>query len=126
MNSTPTWGTAWASLRPEGNKKRLPLAEQPFFDWLASGQTGQSLADLGARHQVLVVTHLAQVAALADTQVVVSKQVAGGVTVAQAAVVEGESRVAEVARMLSGDMAGAAARSHAADLLAASAERPRR
>ena len=53
-------------------------------------------------------------------------RLAGGVTVAQAAVVEGESRVAEVARMLSGDMAGAAARSHAADLLAASAERPRR
>ena len=115
---------------------RLVLTEAPdtlVFDEVDAGiggsaavAVGQSLADLGARHQVLVVTHLAQVAALADTQVVVSKQVAGGVTVAQAAVVEGEARVAEVARMLSGDMAGAAARSHAADLLAASAERPRR
>ena len=115
---------------------RLVLTEAPdtlVFDEVDAGiggaaavAVGQSLAALGQRHQVLVVTHLAQVAALADTQVVVSKRVTDGVTVADAVVVDGEARVAEVARMLSGDLAGAAARSHAADLLASSAERLRR
>jgi DNA repair protein RecN (Recombination protein N) len=78
---------------------------------------GEALARLGRRHQVMVVTHLAQVAALADTQVMVTKVVRSAVTTATAAIVEGEQRVAEVARMLSGDRGGDSARVHAAELL---------
>ena len=55
---------------------------------------------------MLVVTHLAQVAALATTQVAVVKDVVGDTTVATAAVVDGDERVDELARMLSGDEGG--------------------
>jgi DNA repair protein RecN (Recombination protein N) len=106
---------------------RLVLTEAPetlVFDEVDAGvggaaatSVGEALARLGARHQVLVVTHLAQVAALADTQVVVNKRVHAGTTVAGATVVSGEARVAEVARMLSGDRGGESARLHAAELL---------
>jgi DNA repair protein RecN (Recombination protein N) len=74
------------------------------------------LAELGAETQVLVVTHLAQVAAPADTQLLVSKDVSKNVTVTSVAEVEGEQRVAEIARMLAGDDSEAA-RQHARDLL---------
>jgi DNA repair protein RecN (Recombination protein N) len=118
---------------------RLVLSEAPdtlVFDEVDAGiggaaavAVGRSLADLGARHQVLVVTHLAQVAALADTHVVVRKQVVesgrGAVTVATATAVEGDARVDEVARMLSGDVAAASARRHAAEMLGARQKRPR-
>jgi len=113
---------------------RLVLTEAPdtlLFDEVDAGiggaaavAVGRSLAELGERHQVLVVTHLPQVAAMADTQVVVSKSVIDGVTVAQAAPVDGEHRVDELARMLSGDLGGAAARQHAADLLRQRTRRP--
>jgi DNA repair protein RecN (Recombination protein N) len=85
----------------------------------AASAVGAALAELAGRggHQVLVVTHLAQVAAAADTQVVVAKQVCGGTTTATAATVEGERRVAEIARMLSGSEASGAAQRHAAALL---------
>jgi DNA repair protein RecN (Recombination protein N) len=65
----------------------------------------------------MVVTHLAQVAALADTQIVVTKSVRGATTTATATLSTGEERVAEVARMLSGDRGGESARLHAAELL---------
>ncbi|MEO6158837.1 MAG: DNA repair protein RecN, partial [Ilumatobacteraceae bacterium] len=83
----------------------------------AAVAVGRALAELGQDHQVLVVTHLAQVAALAVTQIVVTKQVAGGVTVASAVEVRGETRIDEVARMLSGGQGGESARRHAAELL---------
>jgi DNA repair protein RecN (Recombination protein N) len=106
---------------------RLVLTEAPetlLFDEVDAGiggaaaqAVGESLARLGGRHQVLVVTHLAQVAALADRQVVVTKRVIGGTTVAEAAVVDGDARIEEIARMLSGLSATDSARRHAADLL---------
>ncbi len=83
----------------------------------AAVAVGQALADLGARHQVLAVTHLAQVAALADRQVVVAKEVRDGRTVASASVVSGAQRVDEIARMLSGGAASSAAKRHAKELL---------
>ncbi len=117
---------------------RLVLSEAPdtlVFDEVDAGiggsaavAVGRSLASLGERHQVLVVTHLAQVAALADTHVVVRKDVVdrGGAisTVASARTVHGDERVDEVARMLSGDEAGDSARRHAADLLDKPMKRP--
>jgi DNA repair protein RecN (Recombination protein N) len=110
---------------------RLVLTEAPetlVFDEVDAGIGGtaatavaESLARLGRRHQVMCVTHLAQVAALADTQIMVTKSVltvAGrDITMADARSVEGEERIDEIARMLSGEQAGDSARRHAADLL---------
>jgi DNA repair protein RecN (Recombination protein N) len=106
---------------------RLVLTEAPetlVFDEVDAGvggaaasAVGEALARLGSRHQVLVVTHLAQVAALADAQIVVSKRVKASTTTANASVVTDEDRVAEVARMLSGERGGESARLHAAELL---------
>jgi len=78
---------------------------------------GRSLAELGRRYQVVVVTHLAQVAAFADAQVAVSKIEREGRSVAMAAVVSGQDRVIELSRMLSGQPDSATARRHAAELL---------
>lgn len=106
---------------------RLVLTEAPdtlLFDEVDAGiggaaaiAVGSSLASLGERHQVLVVTHLPQVAALADTQIAVSKRVVDGTTVAEAEVLDGGRRIDEIARMLSGGAAEEAARRHAAELL---------
>ena len=84
---------------------------------------GDALAELGSGRQVLVVTHLAQVAASADVQIHVRKTVEADVdgrpmtrtTVSKLS--EGE-RVGEVARMLAGDPASPAALRHAEVLLA--------
>ena len=77
---------------------------------------GERLARLAQNHQVLVVTHLAQVAAYADVQIVVEKQEHDGRTVTSVRRVTGEERVAEVARMLSGGTSGASI-AHARELL---------
>ena len=82
----------------------------------AAQAIGDALAQLGRSHQVLVVTHLAQVAAAADVQVSVAKTVRDGETFAHAAPIEGEDRVAEVARMLSGSSTDSAL-VHARELL---------
>ncbi len=85
---------------------------------------GDALAELGAMRQVLVVTHLAQVAASADSQVHVRKNLLteiGGelITVTDVQRLSELERVGEVARMLAGDPASPAALRHAEDLLAA-------
>ena len=82
---------------------------------------GRALAALSPPHQVLVVTHLAQVAAFADHQLAVAKSLEGERTVARVRPVAGEERVAEIARMLSGRPGSDSARRHAAELLAAAA-----
>ncbi len=78
---------------------------------------GRSLAELGRRYQVIVVTHLAQVAAFADAQIAVSKIEREGRSVATAATVSGRDRVIELSRMLSGQPDSVTARRHAAELL---------
>ena len=75
----------------------------------------------GERRQVLVVTHLPQVAAFADHQLAVRKVEQEGRARAEAAVVTGDERVAELSRMLSGHPRSAAARGHAEELLAVAA-----
>ena len=84
----------------------------------AATSVGRALAALGRHHQVLVVTHLAQVAAFADRHLVVTKQTEGERTVARVEAVEGAERVAELSRMLSGRPGSATARRHAEELLA--------
>ena len=63
---------------------------------------GRGAARGGVRSQVLVVTHLAQVASQADAQISVVKQESHGRTVTVASAVAGEERVTELSRMLSG------------------------
>lgn len=79
---------------------------------------GRLLRELASQHQVLVVTHLAQVAAFADRHLVVAKAEVDGRTVTRVAPVEGAARVAEVARMLSGSDS-ATSLAHAEELLSA-------
>jgi DNA repair protein RecN (Recombination protein N) len=108
---------------------RVVLSEAPptlVFDEVDAGIGGEAgaavgrlLADLAGAHQVLVVTHLAQVAAFADAQVVVEKREQGKRTVASAQTVTGEDRVRELSRMLAGVGESAHARSHATELLEA-------
>ena len=122
---------------------RVVLTEAPptlVFDEVDAGIGGEAgvavgrlLGSIGDEHQVLCVTHLAQVAAFADTQVVVEKQVVldnSGAdeersdlprTIAAARVVIGDERVAELSRMLAGVGASAHARKHAEELLGARA-----
>ncbi|MGB9112106.1 MAG: hypothetical protein WCF24_05195, partial [Acidimicrobiales bacterium] len=78
---------------------------------------GRALADLGERHQVLVVTHLAQVAAHAHHQLVVEKRESEGRSVATVREVLDDERVVELSRMLSGHPDSQTAREHAAELL---------
>jgi DNA repair protein RecN (Recombination protein N) len=80
---------------------------------------GQALNAVGRDRQVLVVTHLAQVAAKADHQISVRKVEAHGRTATVAATVRGEERVTEISRMLSGHPDSDAARAHARELLGA-------
>jgi DNA repair protein RecN (Recombination protein N) len=106
---------------------RLVLTEAPdtlVFDEVDAGiggeaalAVGRSLNALGRRHQVLVVTHLAQVAAFADEQVAVTKAVRDGRTTAVATALDADARVVELSRMLSGLAGGDPARRHAAELL---------
>jgi DNA repair protein RecN (Recombination protein N) len=82
----------------------------------AAVAVAEALSALGADYQVLVVTHLPQVAALARAQVVVSKEVRAGQTFATVGALDGERRVDELARMLSGST-DEAALEHARELL---------
>jgi DNA repair protein RecN (Recombination protein N) len=81
---------------------------------------GRSLGALGATHQVLVVTHLPQVAAFADHHVVVTKHDDGERTMSEAVVLSDKERVVELSRMLSGHDS-TAARRHARELLSSAA-----
>lgn len=78
---------------------------------------GRRLASLARRHQVVVVTHLAQVAAFADSHLVVEKAERDGRTLTAVRRAKGEERVAEIARMLSGSDS-ATGLAHARELLA--------
>jgi DNA repair protein RecN (Recombination protein N) len=106
---------------------RLVLSAAPpilVFDEVDAGiggqaalMVGRALADLGGDHQVLVVTHLPQVAAFADAQIAVSKVLRAGATTARAETLGAEERVVELSRMLSGTPESARAREHASELL---------
>ena len=86
----------------------------------AAVAVGQRLAALARTHQVIVVTHLAQVAAFADRHIVVEKATDGVVTRSQVHEVTDDARVTEVARLLSGQEESSTARAHAVELLEAS------
>jgi DNA repair protein RecN (Recombination protein N) len=79
-------------------------------------QVADALADVAQRHQVLVITHLPQIAARADTHLAVSKEARRGVATSDVQLLHGEDRIQEIARML-GDAEGEAARRHAQAML---------
>ncbi|NCG36717.1 MAG: DNA repair protein RecN [Actinobacteria bacterium] len=106
---------------------RLVLTSGPptlVFDEVDAGiggevahTVGANLAALTSDHQVLVVTHLAQVAACADHHVAVSKREVDGVTVSAAHLLADDARIIELSRMLSGSPDSSAAREHAEELI---------
>lgn len=107
---------------------RLVLSHGPetlVFDEVDAGiggeaavAVGRALAGLGRSHQVLVVTHLPQVAAMASQHLSVRKEIRGDATFASVGALSEDGRAAELARMLSGDPSGEAALAHARVLLA--------
>jgi DNA repair protein RecN (Recombination protein N) len=90
----------------------------------AALEVGRRLARLARERQVIVVTHLAQVAAFADRHIVVGRSAEAGVSASDVHIVTGAARKTELARMLAGSDSGTARR-HATELLATAAkERP--
>lgn len=85
----------------------------------AAVEIGRRLARLARTAQVVVVTHLPQVAAFADRQLLVEKTNDGSVTSSGVKVLEGEDRIRELSRMLAGQEDSQTARAHAEELLAA-------
>ena len=85
----------------------------------AAHRIGEALSELADDHQVLIVTHLAQVAAYADCQLVVVKTDDGRNTVATVESLDVDERVVELSRMLSGSPESDTAHGHAEELLQA-------
>ncbi len=95
------------------------------FDEVDSGVGGRAAVEIGRRlarlarsHQVLVVTHLPQVAAFADRHLVVAKDTGGAVTTSGVRAVEHTERARELARMLAGLPDSDLGIAHAEELLA--------
>lgn len=78
---------------------------------------GEKLRAVARHHQVIAITHLPQSAACGERHLVVAKSVAGGRTRTEISAVEGEARVAEVARMLGGEKLTSVVKRHAEELL---------
>ena len=78
---------------------------------------GEHLYKLSRSKQILAITHLASIAVRADNHIKVEKVQRDGRTFTQVETVDGEKRVEEIARMLSGEPSGAASLGHARELL---------
>jgi DNA repair protein RecN (Recombination protein N) len=98
------------------------------FDEVDSGiggkvglQVGDTLRRVAEHHQVFAISHLPQIAARAHNHIVVAKAAKGGVTTADVAVLDGSTRVQEIARMLGGDPDSKLSRAHAKELLESAA-----
>lgn len=104
---------------------RLQQVPTLVFDEVDAGiggavawQVGALMRRVAKHHQVLAISHLAQIAARAHHHVVVRKSAIGTVTTADTMVVRDEPRVIEIARMLGGDAEREVSRAHARELLA--------
>ena len=102
----------------------LGEAQTLIFDEVDSGvggavaeTVGRLMKQLGKDRQVLAVTHLPQVAACSDQHLVVAKQTEKGKTFSTAEAVNGELRVAEIARMLGGEKLSGTTLAHAKEML---------
>jgi DNA repair protein RecN (Recombination protein N) len=106
--------------------------ETLVFDEVDAGVGGQAAVEIGKRlarlartHQVLVVTHLPQVAAFADRHLVVAKDTGGAITTSGVRIVEETERARELARMLAGLPDSDLGIAHAEELLAVAAKEKR-
>jgi DNA repair protein RecN (Recombination protein N) len=104
-------------------QERIEPGATYIFDEVDAGIGGETatavgakLRELGGRNQVLTITHLPQIASEATTHVVVTKEEASGRTITRIRRVEGEERLKEMARMLSGRI-DQASLAHASELL---------
>jgi DNA repair protein RecN (Recombination protein N) len=111
---------------------QLGTAQTLIFDEVDAGvggavaeTVGRLMKQLGRDRQVLAVTHLPQVAACADHHLVVAKQSEGATVVSSVAAVQGEQRVAEVARMLGGERLSGTTLAHAKEMLDVASPNPR-
>jgi DNA repair protein RecN (Recombination protein N) len=103
---------------------RLGTAQTLIFDEVDAGvggavadTVGRLMKQLGRDRQVLAVTHLPQVASCADHHLLVAKHDDGHGTSSQVQPIEGEARVAEIARMLSGERRSDTTLAHAREML---------
>ncbi|HEY9449297.1 MAG TPA: DNA repair protein RecN [Gemmatimonadaceae bacterium] len=108
---------------------RLDHVPTLIFDEVDAGiggrvglQVGDTMRKVAGHHQVLAITHLAQIAARAHHHIVVRKGKRGGVTTADTRVVAGDDRVEEIARMLGGDPESDVSLAHARELLGAAVQ----
>jgi DNA repair protein RecN (Recombination protein N) len=104
---------ALSGLGPAGSAGTL------VFDGNTARVVGERLRALGAGRQVLCITHLPQVASLADVHFRLEKDVGGDAASARVERLDGEGVVAEISRMLGGTGGDEAATQHARELLAA-------
>ncbi len=103
---------------------RLQAVPTLIFDEVDAGvggavawQVGALMRRVASHHQVLAISHLAQIAARAHHHIVVHKSAVGTVTTSDTYVVTEEARVVEIARMLGGDAEREVSRAHARELL---------
>lgn len=78
---------------------------------------GRKLRTIAERHQVLCVTHLPQIASLAESHLAVSKRIDKNRTIAEVRALDEEAHVEEVARMLGGETITETARRHAREMV---------
>ncbi|MEP6992163.1 MAG: DNA repair protein RecN [bacterium] len=110
---------------------RLDRVGTLIFDEVDAGiggrvglQVGETMRRVASDHQVFAITHLPQIAARGHHHILVSKGARGGVVTADVVVLEGDARVAEIARMLGGDPESEVSRAHARELLESAAALP--
>jgi len=80
-------------------------------------KVGEKMKEIGLMRQVLCVTHLPSIAALADSHLTVVKKERSGRTITEVKEIGGKERVEEIARMISGESSIETAKKHAAELL---------
>ena len=84
---------------------------------ITAREVGKRLKELSTKHQVIAITHLAQIAALADTHFVIEKNVEGGKTKTEISLMDEDQRLKELARLLGGDENSKAALDNARELM---------
>lgn len=84
---------------------------------VAANRIAAKLKELSAAHQIICVTHHAQLAAISERHIYISKTTSGGSTSTRAQVLEGEERVTEIARLLDGNTGSRITRMHAEEML---------
>lgn len=91
---------------------------------LAAGRIGATLKQNARSHQILCVTHTAQIAAMADSQMLIRKTIAHDRTYTEIQPLDGEGRVQELARLISGDRITDISLANAREMIAKAAAQP--